>query len=641
MRFITLYVVLFLISVSAYAQSDAPKTLSGARTTTLADTGELQYDIKYVRFNLNMTNLSTYISGDVSTTAIVSASSMSTYVFELNDTLTIDSFKINGTLQTVATTLPSTRRVTLTTALLYGTVFTAQVFYHGYSPTGTGFFTHGVTHNVSTGGSQMTYTCGDPNWCSDWWPCKQVLEDKIDSVDMWVTVPTGTIATSNGLKLSATSVSGGIQYHWKTRYAIDYYLIAVDVAPYVEYDSYIHYTGSTDSTLFQNFFYDTSTFIAPYKKNFDSAALIVDYLSQVYGRYPYDKEKFGYSYTTLAGGMENQTLVTIGVPTTTTIAHELGHQWFGDHVTYASWRDIWLSEGFASYTEQLFVEHFWGTAAMVSYRIPRNNTVTSQPSGSVYVDDTTNVYRIFDGRLTYYKGAAVAHMLRYIAADDSTYFRMLRRYQNTYAFGLATTESLKAIAASAYGTNLDTFFNQWIYKQGYPIYKAKWNWKDSIAYVQLIQTTSDTSVSLFHTPIDIQLISATGDTIIKVYNDLDTQLYSFRWNRAMSNMQLDPNYNVLHKMTGFGPIIHDTTVGLPIINVNNIKVYPNPAKETWRVTAVAKGILLTLTDMKGNVVWKGISEGTDVFVSAKELQAGNYILHIANNNHSTFKLVHW
>jgi len=642
----TLFVLLLFMSWQGSAHrydaqcNHGDNLLSGARTT-IADIGELDYDIKHVTFNLNLTNTSTTVSGDVTTTAIVTASSIGTYVFELNDTLTIDSVKINGTLQPVVTTHPGTRKVTLTTALPNGSVFTAQVFYHGTGPAGSGFFTHGMVTGTSAGGTQVMYTCGDPNWCSDWWPCKQSLLDKIDSVDMIVTVPVGMKAPSNGVLLSTTPVTGGIQYHWKTRYPIDYYLISVAVAPYIEYDSYIHYAGSTDSTPLHNFFYDTSTFISSYKKNFDSASLMVAYLSELYGRYPYDKEKFGYCYSTLNGGMENQTMVTIGTTLTPLIAHELGHQWFGDHVTYASWRDIWLSEGFACYTEQLFIEHFWGTAAMISYRTQQYNNVIGIPNGSVYVDDTTNVLRIFDGRLTYYKGAAVAHMLRYVAPGDSAYFQMLRNYQTTYAFGTATTDSLKNIAAAAYGKNMDTFFNQWIYGQGYPVYKAQWNQKDSSVFVQLTQTSSDsTSVPFFYTPIEIQLIAAAGDTTIKIYNDQKTQSLNCTWARTMTGMRIDPNNSVLHKAPVLN-ITHDPTLGLKATIQGNFKVYPNPAKEEWYITNVSASISMILSDMNGRTVWKGVSTGTVVNIPAKGLIAGNYILQLLDANHSIIQLIRW
>ncbi len=173
--------------------------------------------------------------------------------------------------------------------------------------------------------------------------------------------------------------------------------------------------------LVQHFIYDTASLYPVIKSAIDSTPGMVDYFSTLYGRYPFWKEKYGHCTAPLGGGMEHQTMTTLGAFTTPLIAHELGHQWWGDCVTYGSWRDIWMSEGWASYTEQLYIEHFRSVAAAQAYRTTVFNRVSGSPGGSVYVDDTTNVYRVFDSRLTYDKGAAVAHMLRYIAPGDAAF----------------------------------------------------------------------------------------------------------------------------------------------------------------------------------------------------------------------------
>jgi len=643
-----LILLLMLLSGHLYADGFDPSAYCAAgrhkaalKTTALSDTAENNYDIKYLKFNLNLNNTSTYVSGDVITYAQVTAATLSAYVFELNNVLTIDSLKINGALQTVTTT-GVVRKVSLSSSLSSGSFFTAQVFYHGTSPIGTGFFTSGLNQSVLASGTHIMYSCSDPDWALDWWPCKQSITDKIDSVDMWVTVPDSTKVGSNGLLQSVTSVAPGYtQYKWKTKYPIDYYLISVAVAPYVDFSSYMHFSGSTDSMLIQQYFYDTASFVPAYKKNFDSTGMMVDYFSTLYGRYPFYKEKYGHCFTDLGGGMEHQTMTTMGEVQTVLIAHELCHQWFGDCVTYASWKDIWLSEGFASYNEQLYLEHFWSPAAANGYRTVRYNYIMSFPDGSVYLDDTTSVSRIFDTRLTYYKGAAVAHMLRYMAPDDTLFFKGLRIYQQKYAFKTATTDSLKNIMEAVYGANLDTFFSQWVYGQGYPTYNAKWNQVGNMVYVQLTQTTSmPASVSCFSTPLEIQLKSASGDTVVKVYNDKNTQLYSFSWDRSMSGLSIDPDNWILNKA---GIPHHDPSLDVPTVNkLDKIKVYPNPSKDSWQVLGLPAGIQLSLSDMNGRVVWRGASNNNITTIPGKNLAAGTYFLKLENAAAgSAIKLVHW
>eukprot|EP01030_Chromulinospumella_sphaerica_P013813 gene13813-biopygen12077 len=228
-------------------------------------------------------------------------------------------------------------------------------------------------------------------------------------------------------------------------------------------------------------------------------------------------------FTTLSGGMEHQTMTTIGVTNTTTIAHELMHQWFGDHVTYRSWRHMWLSEGFATYGENLYLQHFWSEAAATALRQGFISQVVSQPCGMTYVNDTTTSDSLFT-RNQYPKAAMIINTLRYMAPNDDVFFNTLRTYQSTYSFGNATTEDFKTIAETFYGFDLDTFFNQWIYGRGYPNYRATWNQVGSTVYVKLMQSqTCPSYTNHFSTPVEVHLRAGSVDTFIKVYNSIDTQ----------------------------------------------------------------------------------------------------------------------
>ncbi len=621
--------------------ANARKKNRHAAKTTIADSTENNYDVRYLKFNLFINDSILHVQGDVSTTARVTSTTMPTYTFELDTTYTIDSVLINGTSLAVQTSGGTVRKVNLPTALNQNDVFTAQVFYHGNPPIGAGFF-NGVTVATAVSGVKMFYTVSDPYVAKDWWPCKQDIQDKIDSVDMWLTVPSGQMPGSNGLLQSVTTPSPGmLQYHWATHYLIDYYLISVAIAPYTAYSSYMHFTGSTDSMLIQNFFYDTATFVPQYKPNFDSLSYMIDYLSTLYGRYPFYKEKYGVCYTTLPGGMEHQTMTTIGVTNTPLIAHELAHQWFGDCVTYKTWPHVWLSEGFATYTEQLFVSKFWGARAAFNYRKIQYNNVMSLPFGRVYVDDTTSPNTIFSQRLVYYKAAGVLHMLRFLAPQDSLFFTICKTYQQQFAFGNATTDDLKAIAVSVYGQNLDTFFNQWIFEQGYPTYSAKWDQVGNTVNVQLNQTTSmPSSVPVFFMPVELRLKGTTIDTTVKVFNNQASQLYSFNIAGTIDSVFIDPNNWIIHKT---GTIKYDTTVGISSPDIRNVRVYPNPSKNSWQLDQLQPGTIVTLLDMNGHTLWNGISGADTLNIPGKGLPPGNYLLKLEmyGNDISTIKLIHW
>lgn len=630
-----------LLSGTGYARKGFDsKDMKWLAKTTVADSAENDYDVKHVKFNLNMTDTSIYISGDVTTDAMVVVPSMDTYTFELDSLITIDSVKFNGQLLPAQTVSSTVRKIALTSAVPQNSMFTVQVFYHGQASVNNGFFT-GITHSVSQSGVNMVYTVSDPYAGKDWWTCKQSLDDKIDSADIWITVPQGLKAGSNGLLQNISIPAPGYQrYEWKTRYAIDYYLLSVAVAPYFDYSYYMHFTGSTDSMLVQNYLYDSATFMPAYKANFDSVGLMVDYLSTLYGRYPFYQEKYGHCFTTLGGGMEHQTMTTIGTTSTPLIAHELGHQWFGDHVTYSRWGDVWLSEGFATYTEQLYIEHFWSQAAMLAYRSAQYSYVTSKPGGTVYVHDTTTVDSLFDQRLVYDKAAGVIHMLRTIAPSDSSFFAVLKDYQQQYGFGLASTVYLQQIAEQVYGRSLDTFFNQWIYGQGYPIYSIKWNQINDQVYLRLAQTTSlPSSVPLFVMPVQVELKSLQGDTVVTVYNNQSVQLYNVTWAQPISLVKVEPYNNIIHKN---GIVQHDTTLNVQLLSTSHIKVYPNPARDYWKATNIPTGSTLILLDMDGRAVWQSSSNQSVVTIPGQKLASGTYLLKVQQGTDTaTLRLTHW
>jgi aminopeptidase N len=604
---------------------------------SVADPAEDQYDMLHVKMNLNLTNTSVANSGDVTTTARVVAAAMPAYVFELNNQLSVDSVKINGQLRTVSTN-GNVRTVSLPAALTQNTVFTAQVFYHGTISSGSAFFSTGIRNQSSPSwGNTVTYTMSEPYESRDWWPTKQSLTDKIDSADMWITVPSNLKAGSNGLLKATTPMPNNkTRYEWKTKYPIDYYLLSVAVASYVDYSFYAPLPNSNDSVLVQNYIYDNPQTLPFFKTRIDSIRQMIYYLSQLYGRYPFWQEKYGNCMVPLTGGMEHQTMTSQGNFGTTLTVHELGHQWFGDNVTCGSWKDIWLNEGFASYTEYLYVEHFWPVSQAYAYMLDKHNSVLANDTSSVYVNDTTSTNRIFDGTFTYDKGASIVHTLRFVFGNDSLFFQTLRDYQTQFAGKTALTSDFQTLAEQKLGRNLDTFFQQWIYSAGHPIYSATWNQVGNWVSVKLDQTTSHPSVSLFHTPVELQLFSGLGDTIIKVENNQPSQIYTFYWNKPMLSLSIDPNDWLLNE---FGQITKDISLNAAGLAAAKPYVHPNPSNSSWQVRNLADESRLQLTDVSGRLIWTGSASGNTT-IPATELPTGVYLLRVsAAGTTETIKLI--
>ncbi len=598
--------------------------------TTSATPEEDHYDVKYVKLDLHLTPLSTAMSGTATTTAVVTAAAMPVYAFELNNALTIDSLFINGVAATAQTTSPHIRKVTLPAALSAGQLFTARVHYHGQPPNGTGFFSGGLNQFSLPSGTKIIYTLGDTKYASEWWPAKQSVYDKIDSSAMHVTVPAGYVAGCNGTLEATVPLAGGqTRYEWKHRFPAKYYLLSAAVAPYTE-RSYTMQFADGDTMRIRNFVYDTAGINASTRNGLDSVGWCINLFSQLFGKYPFAAEKYGNCLVPLAGGMEHQTMTSLGYNVGySVVMHELGHQWWGDAVSQSDWRHIWLSEGWATYCEMLYREASQGATAARAWRNTTWNGAVAGNTGAVIVAaaDTTNENAIFSDRLVYKKGAAIAHMLRFRAPSDSAFFRACRQYQQAHKFGAATTPDLQAAFETEYGFSLQTFFDQWVYGEGYPSYKVKWYYKDGTAWVRLEQTTSaPASVPFFATPIEMELQTAAGPVMQRVEHTQAQQTFSFPVSAAVTGVALDPNLHIL-KRNAFAPE-NDATLGVAPTTAPLFAIYPNPTRDSWTVTGVPAGFTLTLFNAAGAQIWRGTAAGGPVTVPATELPAGNYLLHV-------------
>lgn len=646
-------VILLLISRLSYSQESpslwqcaAAKGRVAARVT-VADPAEDNYDIKYLKFNLGLTNASTYINGDVTTKAMVVTSPFSVYVFELDSSLTIDRILIDGVALPVSSS-GDVHSVTLSAPLTLGSIFTAQVLYHG-DPVVSGTIFGGIgginSMNSPTWGTRVTFTQSESYHAKEWWPCKQSLRDKIDSVDMWITVPDSLKAGSNGVLKAVTRMDAThVRYEWSERHPIDYYLISASVAPYIDYSYYMHFTGSFDSMLVQNYVYPNPATLPTFKNVIDSTGMTIDYFSKIYSRYPFWNEKYGHCMAPLSGGMEHQTMTTLGFFEGSIVAHELSHQWFGDNVTCGTWADIFMNEGLASYSEDLFREHFRSHTDAINDMISKQTDVKSFDTGSIYVDDTTSELRIFDSRLSYNKGACMLHTLRFVINSDSIFFQVYKTYQQNFKNKTGTIEDFLNSAKSVLGltTNgisLDTFFNQWAYRQGFPVYTARWNQGGNDVYVQLDQTTAvPSSVAWFTIPIEIRLHSSTGDTVIRVINNQPSQLYHFIWHKTVSYIALDPNSWLVYTLNSN---LHDTKLSVEQLSTGEIKIFPNPTKESWQVENLPANNTLMLTDITGRILWQSNTQSTSEIIPANNLAPGLYMLRVISNDgvNAGYKLI--
>ena len=535
------------------------------------------------------------MSGHVVSKAKVVIASLDSFAFILHQNHTIDSVYVNGAKR-VFVRQDSLVKATAGTPIPLNTIFEATVYYKGTCPSGGGAAI-GDGYNLGTSpswGNQVTWSLSESLVAYQWFPCKQDLTDKIDSSWVYATTDSANMVGSNGLLKNVVSLGNKKRYEWKSRYPIDYYLISVSTAKYRAYNLYAkpQYLAP-DSIFIQNFVYDNA--INNPSWNTQKTALnkikqTIELQSKLFGMYPFYKEKYGHCMAPLGGGMEHQTMTTLGFFDFELDAHELGHQWWGDNVTCKAWKDIFINEGWASYTEYLchqYLPTISGTTAS-SKMTSVHNSVMMQPGGSCYFTnaDTMDANVIFDSRLTYDKGSALIHMLRYTINNDSTFFNAIRGFQNTYKFNVASVIDFKNYMQTYTGINLTQFFNQWFYGQGYPTFDVKWNQTGGNFILQSIQTQSmPSSVPLFITDMDYRVSrTAKPDTVIRLNHANLTENYIIPLSGTVTAIAVDPSNWILNKT--IGPVKDpslNTSIGIEELNLSTVFVGPNPTSDVLNV----------------------------------------------------------
>ena len=256
------------------------------------------------------------------------------------------------------------------------------------------------------------------------------------------------------------------------------------------------------------------------------------------------------------------------------MAHELAHQWFGDMVTCASWEDIWLNEGFATYLSGLTYEHMFNGAWWMPFKRDRINRVTSEPGGSVWCDDTTSVSRIFSARLSYAKGAMILHQLRWVIGD-AAFFTGVNNYlyDPDLAYGFARTSDLKAHLEVAASRDLSWYFDDWYTGQGFPSYKIQWSLSGDTVSLTIDQTQSHPSVSFFKLPLPIQIKNGIQDTIIRLDHHYSGEEFTIVIPFAVDSVIFDPDLWLITANNSVFGSVEEPTLD------KEITIMPNPTDD--------------------------------------------------------------
>ena len=517
--------ILFSQCIFLIAQNVTDKPLeicsahnSSARWLSLASTlteAQEKIDVSYYRINIDIDLEIEQISGAVVVNGSVGIDQPDSIQLDFSDQMVVDSVKYYGEEWPFEHLNDKINIPVPDATIPEGYDFSIEVFYHGEPPsTGFGSFNFDEHMNID-----HVWTLSEPYGSRDWWPCKDDPSDKADSADIIIIVPNDQIAVSNGVLVDEEDMGDGRKkYHWSERYPICTYLVSIASYPYtVWYDEYIGLNG--DTLPLEYYVYPDH-----YDLVYDNYLLtknMMEVFADKFGEYPFMGEKYGHAEFGRGGGMEHQTITSLGGYSQWLIAHELGHQWWGDLITCASFHHIWLNEGFARFSEALWEEAYNGEEAYKNYWLSHSY----YGAGTVYVEEPNTASQIFNGNLTYNKAGWVVHMLRGVMGD-SLFFETLKSYgsNDSLAYSAATTEDFQLVCEDISGLDLEDFFQQWIYNDYYPRYALYWEMQDTGELIVKIEQTQNWQY--FHMPIDLQVILPNDTLLFRLDNDGESQEYN-------------------------------------------------------------------------------------------------------------------
>ncbi len=635
-KFYSLFIVLFSVNIifgqslnadrKGIIESEKKKNLKSILDVNV-NPNTLNYDLQYVRLELDLDPTQQYIAGTVTSHFKMLQNSPDIY-FDLKNNLTVSNVKYHGQDLTFQQLSSDEIRINFPSTLSAQTTDSLSITYSGIPSTAEQAFVATAT----PAGDPILATLSEPFGAKQWWPTKQSMNDKIEKLDIKISTPAQYTVGSNGKLMSETILGNGKKLtYWQTNYPIPAYLFALGISNYTKLNSTITTTNS--SFPFLNYVYP-SWATADTQSKLDWTAISMQTFEDHFGLYPYRNEKYGHMQFNWGGGMEHATMTSMGYYGLDLIAHELAHQWFGDKLTCGTWNDIWLNEGFATMGEYVVYEKLlMSPAQFQTYLQSEMDNITSFAGGSVYVPgNQLTSTRIFDGRLTYTKGGYVLRMIKWILGDEQ-FYAMLKAYQNNaaFAYNYVKTNDFRDFLSSYTGRNFTDFFNDWIYGEGYPIYQIRWTQDPTSKKLtfRVGQTRSSSSVSFFELPLPIKVSGSGGQTAYFVLDHTsNNQYFTQDVNFDVTNVTFNYEKQIITKGS---TVTKDNNLAVNDINQKNIIVYPNPAKSFIKISGLQKSTDYEIFSIDGKLIKNGIAN-PDSEINISTLVKGTYVLKFNNQS---------
>jgi hypothetical protein len=491
------------------------------------------FDVRWYDLDLTFNPTGSQVSGTVRTQAMVLAGPLATLELHLAANMVVDAVTSAG-VPVGHARVADLVVVTLDRAYAAGELVDVRVTYHGSPVAGSFGFSLAF-------GRRLIWSLSEPYGARTWWPCKDLPEDKADSVTIRYTVPTGLKTASNGTLVSSTDNGVNAVTRWRESHPITTYLVSIASYPYTQTVDWFQYAPADSMRLD---FYNYPESVAGVAAVQAKVKHMLAAFTPLFGPYPFLDEKYGHAQFNFGGGMEHQTCSSMGAFVEFIVAHELAHQWWGDMITCHDFHHIWLNEGFATYGEALWAESQGGPAA---YHADLAFNRYYGP-GSVWVPDDQDAGRIFSSDLSYDKGSWVLHMLRRVLGD-AAFFASLAQYRATHANGTAVTEDFRDACEAASGRDLDAFFQQWVYGERYPVYRADWSAAPAAGGWDVTLTLQQRQGwQLFTMPVDVRIETTAGPRDFTVPDSLASQVFVLNVDAEPLALEVDPDGWILKQV---------------------------------------------------------------------------------------------